>query len=79
MIVDVFLYAGLRSKAPRRRHGEPVRLELSHGSACRDVLTALDVPPKMATIIMVNGVRRELDWELQEGDRVGLFPPIGGG
>ncbi|MFQ6043780.1 MAG: MoaD/ThiS family protein, partial [Candidatus Poribacteria bacterium] len=45
----------------------------------REVLKQLDIPARMAQLIMVNGVRKSLDDVLQEGELLSIFPPIAGG
>ena len=43
------------------------------------VLAQLGLPEREVTLIMVDGRRREADFSLQGNERLGLFPPIGGG
>ena len=42
---------------------------------CRD----LKIPEKDAKLIFINSVRKDRDTLLQDGDRLGIFPPVGGG
>jgi sulfur carrier protein ThiS len=44
-----------------------------------DILAGLGIASQEVKIIMVNGVHAKPDRELQDGDRVGLFPAVGGG
>ena len=43
------------------------------------LLAKLAIPAGEVKIAMVNGVSAELTQVLAAGDRVGLFPPVGGG
>jgi sulfur-carrier protein len=43
------------------------------------LVSMLDIPPEEVKLIFVNGKRADTDQVLAEGDRVGLFPPVGGG
>jgi molybdopterin converting factor small subunit len=43
------------------------------------LVSMLDIPPEEVKLIFVNGKRADMDQVLAEGDRVGLFPPVGGG
>jgi sulfur carrier protein ThiS len=43
------------------------------------LVTMLEIPPEEVKLIFVNGKRADTDQVLAEGDRVGLFPPVGGG
>ena len=50
-----------------------------HGTDVRDLLLRLAIPESEAKIIFVNGIGVEKDALLHDGDRVGIFPPVGGG
>jgi molybdopterin converting factor small subunit len=39
----------------------------------------LKMPRDTVKLIFINGVRGSLSTPLHDGDRVGLFPPVGGG
>ena len=39
----------------------------------------INIPPDRIKIVMVNGKSKPMDHTLKGGERVGLFPPIGGG
>lgn len=83
MQVEVRLFATLRKYLPAREIGEPSLVKLGGagggGAKVSDLLAKLGIPPGEAFVIMVNGRRQELGWTLQDGDRVGIFPPVGGG
>jgi molybdopterin synthase sulfur carrier subunit len=49
------------------------------GLTARELLAALGIPPAEVMLIFVNGVRANLDVRLSAGDRISLFPPLGGG
>lgn len=49
------------------------------GATVRDVIDELGIPVDDVRIIFINGRGSELDAELKDGDRLGLFPPVGGG
>jgi molybdopterin converting factor small subunit len=42
-------------------------------------LTALGVPLEEVQLVFVNGTKKEMDTVLTGGERVGVFPPVGGG
>ena len=50
-----------------------------HGTDICDLLRQLSIPESEARIIFVNGIGVEKDALLHDGDRVGIFPPVGGG
>lgn len=53
--------------------------ELEDGSPVSDVVSALGVPAEELRLIFINGRAAGLETVLAEGDRLGLFPPVGGG
>ena len=50
-----------------------------HGTDVCDLLRQLSIPESEARIIFVNGIGVEKDALLHDGDRVGIFPPVGEG
>lgn len=72
--VTVRLFATLRDN----REKETV-MDLPRGSAPKDIATLLEIPPKEAAIIMINGRGASLDSILEDRDTVSIFPPVGGG
>jgi molybdopterin converting factor small subunit len=74
--VIVSLYATLRKYAG----GSPsVELDVEPGQTVQAVLEGLGVPPDQTRIIFVNNRVASLSQPLQGGERVGVFPAIGGG
>jgi len=74
--VNVNLYATLRSYVG----GSPsVEVDLGPGDTVRQVLDRLGVPPDQTRILFVNNRAATLSQPLQDGDRLGIFPAIGGG
>ncbi len=43
------------------------------------LLMQLDIPKDSIKLVFVDGVRAELATILHGGERVGIFPPVGGG
>jgi len=54
-------------------------VELKEGSTVWDLIAELRLTEEKSLIIMVNGRREEMTTVLQDGDRIGIFPPVGGG
>lgn len=76
-MIEVRLFATLRDLSRSgRAHFE---LPAVSGLTVRRVLAAEAVAEGAVHIIMVNGHRASFETELREGDRLGLFPPVGGG
>ena len=80
MRVEVRLYATLASAQPDLRAGEPMTLELREQTPLADLLRRLGLAPKAVHLAIVNGrLVHDYTYVLSDGDRVGLFPPVGGG
>ena len=79
MRLEVRAFAGLHRYIAGTVPGEPVSLEIQDGGNGYDLMQALNVPVREVFTFMVNGRRQDLAQSLAEGDRVGIFPSIGGG
>ncbi|MDI6812013.1 MAG: MoaD/ThiS family protein [Desulfitobacteriaceae bacterium] len=53
--------------------------ELPARASVKDVLERLGIKSEGIAIILVNGRDTQVEYELQEGDAISLFPPVGGG
>jgi len=76
-MVEVKLFAGLELKS--RLSLRQNLVEYRPGLTLGDAIDSLGVPRAAVAIFMVNGRQSSLDTELRDGDRVGLFPLVGGG
>jgi sulfur-carrier protein len=79
MPLQIFLNATLRRHVPGYDPYRGISLDTPPGISCARVIAQLGLPPQEVTLIMVDGRRREADFILQGHERLGLFPPIGGG
>jgi molybdopterin synthase sulfur carrier subunit len=52
---------------------------IEQGISIRELLEQLKLPPAKAKLIFINGIKADLNATLKGGDRVGIFPPVGGG
>ncbi|MFA6505810.1 MAG: MoaD/ThiS family protein [Treponemataceae bacterium] len=74
MKITVRLFATLREG-----RGKELNLETLEHTTPRDLMTRLSIPESEVAILLVNGRDGRADGILEEGDRVSLFPPVGGG
>jgi len=79
MNVDIRLYATLTRFLPMGAKNKSCILDLPEPSVVGDVIKILGLPDKSVKLIFINGVHAALHTALKDGDRVGLFPPVGGG
>ena len=77
--VRVRLFATLRAYRPGLAMGESVPVEVEQGATVRDLLASLGVPAGEVKLIFANGLSRDLEHVLADGDDLGIFPPVGGG
>ena len=49
------------------------------GTTIRTLLQELDLPENKAKLIFIDGIKAELTTVLKGGERIGIFPPVGGG
>ena len=52
---------------------------IDKGTSISDLLDQINIPREKAKLIFINGVKAELTSVLEGGERVGIFPPVGGG
>ena len=74
MRLNVKCFATLAEKSPPGGAGE-----LPEGADVARLMDSLQLPAAEVKIIFINGVAVEPDAVLHDGDRVGLFPAVGGG
>ena len=74
--IQLKLYATLQKRMP---DGDTDRFEIDAGMTVRQLLAALDIPVSDAKLVFVNGKKASLTTALNGGERIGIFPPVGGG
>ena len=74
MKLNVKLFASLREGRFDERD-----LEFSEGSSVRDVAKTAGIPEGEIAVIFINARHAELETVLRDGDRLSIFPPVGGG
>ena len=80
MRVEVRLYATFAEAAPTQRAGDPFNIELAATASLNDLICSLGLPKAEVHLAIVNGrIIHDRTHLLCENDRVGLFPPVGGG
>jgi len=79
MMLHVKLSTTLRECVPGYAPAEGVTAELDGGTTVEHLACKLGLPLQDIKIIMVNGRHADMDTRLADGDRVALFPHVGGG
>jgi len=75
MHIQLKLFATLGAYAP----ADCENFAIGPGATVADIIRQLGIPPREAKLIFVNGVKRNPETPLASGDRLGIFPPVGGG
>lgn len=75
MRITVKCYATLQRFQP----GDGENVFLNRDDTVRDVVVRLGIEPRDVAVTFVNGQHAPLDRTLTDGDRLGLFPAVGGG
>ena len=73
--IQVKLFATLQPFTPPS--GEKYRID--PGISIRSLLKQLNLPEEKAKLIFIDGIKANLSSTLNGGERVGIFPPVGGG
>lgn len=73
--VTVKLFATLKKYLPE----SPEHFPIEAGVTVADLVKRLDIPDKDVKLVFIDGQKRPLDTPLKGGERVGIFPPVGGG
>lgn len=79
MEIRVKLFATLTRYVPNASSGTPLIVDLPNDATLADLINKLQLPAQEIKVVFVNGRARPLAWQLNQGDEVGIFPPIGGG
>ena len=75
----VKLSTTLRGQVPGYDPLTGLGLEFVPNESAQGLIRRLGLDPARIKIIMINGRSAAPDQQLKDGDRVGLFPPVGGG
>ena len=73
--IDLNLFATLSGYAPHQ--DGPFRVACS--TTVGELVRKIGIPVEEVKLIFINGRKQNMDYILKDKDRVGLFPPVGGG
>jgi molybdopterin converting factor small subunit len=76
-MIDVRLFATLPLRSATGR--KEFQIEARQGLTVGEIVAAEGLDEREVHIVMLNGVHGTLASLVADGDRLGLFPPIGGG
>ena len=73
--IEIKLYATLQPYAPSNASCYPIEA----GTSIEQLIQTLKIPKDQVKLVFANGVKCGLETPLKAGDRIGIFPPVGGG
>ncbi|MFC1829492.1 MoaD/ThiS family protein [Thermodesulfobacteriota bacterium] len=73
--ITIKLFATLKRYTPKQSDSFPVQ----PGMTIRELIEQLGAPEAEVKLIFIDGVKGEMTSSLKGGERVGIFPPVGGG
>ena len=73
--IQIKLFASLGRYLPNNADNFPI----DTGTTIRDIALHIGIPLESAKLIFVNGQKSDLSAMLSGGERVAIFPPVGGG
>jgi molybdopterin synthase sulfur carrier subunit len=77
--VEVRLFATLQRYCPEAGAKKGLVVEMAEGTSLNDLLSKLKVPIQEARILFVNNRKQPINYLLQYGDKIGIFPQVAGG
>jgi len=69
----------LQTTLKRFQPAAPDRHPIKPGTRVRELLGQLGVPEYEVNLVFIDGAKGNLDSRLNGGERLSLFPPLGGG
>jgi len=79
MKIEIHLYASLAKYLPENSKNKTCIIEFPEHSVVSDVIRKMRLPDQANKLIFLNGIHASRTSGLKDSDRVGLFPPVGGG
>ena len=79
MKVEIKLYANLARYLPPNVKEAGGIMDVTDGLTIEGLMHQLRVPEDQVKLIFVDGIHADRKTILQEGCRLGIFPPVGGG
>ena len=73
--IELNLFANLSQYLPANKQS----YQVNENTNIEKVIQELGIPDDMVKLIFINGKRVEKTHLLKQGDRLGVFPPVGGG
>lgn len=73
--IQIKLFATLKQFMPDSADNYTIEA----GTTIESLLDKLEIPAAKAKLVFIDGIKADLNKTLNGGERVGIFPPVGGG
>jgi sulfur-carrier protein len=77
--IEIHLFASLSKFLPKGAVDKSFMLEINDGACVKDIVNQIGIPQNNVKLVFINGIHAKDTDRFNDGDRLGLFPPIGGG
>ncbi len=64
---------------PKQSLDNPWIVDIEKNTTINELIKKIDIPINEVKIIFLNGIHAKGDEILKDNDRIGIFPPVGGG
>lgn len=79
MKIEIKLFASLTKYKNNPRIQADGYMDIEENATISEVIEILKIPEELIKLMFLNGIHAKKERGLKDGDRLGLFPPIGGG
>ena len=79
MALTIFLSSSLRQYIPGYEPSVGLEQNVEKGITIAELCQKLKIPIDEVKIVMVNGRKEDMNYIIQGDERLGFFPPVGGG
>lgn len=79
MALRIFLSSSLREYIAGYDPSSGLEIKNMKGITIADLCQKLGIPIDKIKIVMVNGRKEDMNYIIQGDERLGFFPPVGGG
>ncbi len=73
--IEIKLYATLAGHTPEKPDAFPIK----NGIRLKELALDMGIDLSSVKLVFINGIKKDLEARIHDGDRVGIFPPVGGG
>jgi sulfur carrier protein ThiS len=79
MEIKLHLFAAFGNYLPANSKGRTATLTVHEGMTIKDLLQQVGIPLTDVKLVSANGKQTAMEYRMQEGDTIGIYPPVAGG